>query len=279
MCQSETPLFIVYSYASVIILGLIVAFSIIFKNHRHPVNRNAFYFIVLIVLWTIGDLIQWETTSPLVSYIFSRLSYLADFIFLFILYFAYGFVGEKLTGERKIIFALPLSLTILAVVGGFGVGAYDESTCLTNVSWYIYPSLSLGLVYSIWASTVLFRKYNASWAYYNTKSQVRLLIFAIMFSFLWSVAYEVVDIFNATKNLEIEISPYFILGNLFFIVLIAFGIIEYNLFDFGVIPKKWFSFAIISVIFGGMFLLSLTPTFYFISLIFYAGIVWMFWKR
>jgi hypothetical protein len=279
MCPTDVPLFIVYSYSSVIILGLVVAISILFKNKEHSVNRNAFYFMLAIVLWTLGDLVQWETTSPLVSYVFSRLSYLADFIFLFILYFAYDFVGEKLIWKKKLIFALPLFLTVFAVAGGFGVGTYDSSTCITNVGWYIFPSLIFNVGYAIWASCILLKGYRNTLVRYSNKSQIRLLVFAIMFSVLWSVAYEIIDVLNVVTDIGIEISPYFILGNLIFIVLIAFNIIEYDLFDFGVLPRKWFSFSIVSLIFIGMFFLALTPIFYFISLLFYIGIIWLFWGK
>lgn len=279
MCPTDVPLFIVYSYSSVIILGLIVAISILLKNKEHSVNRNAFYFMLAIVLWTLGDLVQWETTSPLVSYVLSRLSYLADFIFLFILYFAYDFAGNKLTWKNKLIFALPLFLTILAVVGGFGVGTYDPNACVTDVGWYIFPSLILNVGYAIWASVILLKGYRNTLVQYNNKSQIRLLIFTIMFSVLWGVAYETVDVLSVVTDIDIEISPYFILGNLIFIVLIAFNIIEYDLFDFGVLPRKWFSFAIVSLIFMGMFFLALTPVFHFISFMFYVGIVWLFWGK
>jgi hypothetical protein len=279
MCQSGTPLFIIYSYSSVIILSLITAFSILYMDPKHPSNRNAFYFILAIALWTIGDLIQWEATVPIIGYIFNRLSYLADFFFLFFLYFAYYFVGEDLTAEKRIILALPLSLTAIAVIGGFGVGTFEKDTCGYDVDWYIFPSLFLNLAYSVWASFVLLKKYRCPSVHYNMKSQIRVLVFAIMFFVLWSLAYEAVDVFSVMEEVGIEISPYFILGNLFFISLIAFAIIEYDLFDFGLIPRKWFAFAILSAIFGGMFFLSLTPMFYLFLLLFYIGTIWVFWGK
>jgi hypothetical protein len=248
-------------------------------NPKHPSNRNAFYFILAIALWTIGDLIQWEATVPIIGYIFNRLSYLADFFFLFFLYFSYYFVGENLTAKKRIILALPLLLTLISVIGGFGVGTFEKDTCGYDVDWYIFPSLFLNLAYSVWASSVLLKKYRRPSVYYNMKSQIRVLVFAIMFFVLWSLAYEAVDVFSVMEEVGIEISPYFILGNLFFISLIAFAIIEYDLFDFGLIPRKWFAFAILSAIFGGMFFLSLTPMLYLFLLLFYVGTIWVFWGK
>lgn len=100
-----------------------------------------------------------------------------------------------------------------------------------------------------------------------------------MVTILWGIAYQVVDIFNAARAWNIEISPYLILGNLFFLAMIVFNIIEYDLFDFDIPPRKWFAFSIISVIFFGMFFLALTPMVYAILLIFYLVVIWVFWGK
>ena len=276
MCQVETPPLIVYSYISVIILSLVTASSVIYKKTKHSLNRNAFYFISIIALWTIAELVQWLTTSVAINNIFYHLSYLIDFFFLFFLYFSYDFAGEKLNQKRKLFFALPLLVTIFSVVSGYGIGKIDSDTCFYESDWLIYYGLSIDLIYSIWASAVLIRKYKDPMILYKEKIQIKLLIFTIMFFILWSIAYEAVNIISVMKNLNIENSPYFILGNLFFIILMIFNTMECDLFEFNLIPGKWFAFSIFSAVFLGMFFLSLTPMFYLILLIFYIVIVWIF---
>lgn len=279
MCQSQAPLFILYSYISVIILSLATALSILFRDKKCSTNRNAFYFILVIILWTIGDLVQWTANDPLTIFIFMRLSYLADFFFLFFLYFAYDLVEKELSWKKKLLFALPLLSTLIAVFGGFGVGNFDQNACYYDIGWYIFPSLFLNLVYSIWASIILIKKYPYDLGCYKSKSQVRMLVFAIMFFVLWNLAYEAIDVLNVTTGPGFDISSYFILGNLFFVFLIAFCVIEYDLFDFGVVPRKWLMFTITSVIFGGMFILSQDKIFSALLVIFYVSIVWMFWRK
>lgn len=279
MCQFETPLFIYYSYIAVIAIASISAFSILLKNPKQSLNRNAFLFLSVLALWTAGDLVQWVTRDAQTSYLFLRLSYLIDFFFLFFLYFAYDLAGEKLSGKKKLMFAWPAFLTAVLVAGNFGVGSVEPKYCNYDSGWLIFYSLPIDLFYCAWATAVMIKKYRHSPVYYKTKLQIGVLVFAIMSFVLWNVAYESVDIFRMPGKLDIEISPYFILGNLFFLALVAFAIIEYDLFNFGILPRKWFTFAILSVVFGGMLLLTLTPMFYLFLGVFYAAIIWLFWGK
>ncbi|MFZ2193417.1 MAG: hypothetical protein WAV31_04205 [Candidatus Moraniibacteriota bacterium] len=278
MCQIETPPFIFYSYISTIILSLITAFSVIYKKMKYSLNRNAFYFILIIALWTVGDLILWIARYSSINQVLYRSSYLIDSFFIFFLYFAYDFAGEKLSQKRKLIFALPLFVTIFSVISGYGIGHMENDTCIYKPGWLIYYSLPFNLIYSIWASVVLIRKYKDPILLYRTKSQIKPLVLAIMFFVLWTIVYEVMNILSEMKKLNIEISSYFVLGNLFFITLIIFNIAECDLFEFKLIARKWFILVVFSIIFFGMFFLSLVPMFYLILLIFYIVTVWVFLK-
>jgi hypothetical protein len=279
MCQFETPTFIIYSYISVIILSIITAQSILRKNPRHSLNQDAFSFISIIVLWTAIDLGRWLSHDVKLNFLFFRLSYIIDFFFLFFLYFSYSFVGKKLSQRKKVFFALPLLVTVFAIAGNYGIGTVDELDCSYNFSWLIIFSLIFSFVYSTWASAVLLRRYYHPTVNYKTKLQIKVLVFAIILSVMWGIAYEIVDILSISHEWGIEISPYFILGNLFFIALIIFNIIEYDLFDFDVLPQKWFTFAVLTTIFGGMFFLALTPIVFLCILLFYSTIMWIFWAR
>ena len=279
MCQFETPLFIYYSYSTVIIITLIIAFSILGKNPKRSLNRNAFYFLLILALWTIGDLAQWLTRNVEVSYLFFRLSNLVDLFFLFFLYFSYVLAGKQLTWQKKGLLALPLGVTVFAVVSGYGIGSVEPRTCAYQSGWVIITSLVLDLAYALWASVIMLRAYRHAMTYYKIKLQIKALIFAIMTFILWSIAYEIVDLLNIKEKWDIEIAPYLILGNLFFVSLILFTMLEYDLFEFEILPRKWFTFAILSAIFGGMFFLALTPTFYFVLMAFYAVVIWLFWGK
>ncbi|MFA6159476.1 MAG: histidine kinase N-terminal 7TM domain-containing protein [Parcubacteria group bacterium] len=279
MCQFETPLLVIYSYISVIILSLITAFSILYKNKKHSLNWNAFYFIFIIALWTAGALAQWLVHDIQIIFLFFRLSYLLVFFFLFFLYFSFDFVDEKLSQKRKIIFALPFLVTVFSVIGGYGIGSVEPKYCDYTLGWLAYYNLFVGLAYSVGAIIVLMKKYKQPLVSYKIKLQIGILILAISFFILWNMAYEVIYVFSLIKKTEIEISPYCILGNLFFIILMIFNIIEYDLFDFDITPGKWFAFSIFSIIFLGMFFLSLTPTFYLTLLIVYIAVIWVFWGK
>lgn len=279
MCEFETPFFIIYSYVSVIILSLIIAFGILLKNPKHSLNRNAFYFISILALWTIGDLVQWLTRNVQISEFFLRLSNLEDFFYLFFFYFAYTIVGKELSWKKKLIFALPVFVTVFLVVGNYGMGNVEPLYCDYNLGWVIYYSLSINLLYSVWASVILLKEYSRPLAFYKTKLQIRVLVFAIMSFVISNIIYEAIDVLSISEKWDIEISPYYILINLFFIALISFAIIEHDLFEFSAVPRRWFAFSVLSVVFWGMFFLSLTPMFYFILLIFYVMVIWIFWGR
>lgn len=278
MCQFETPLFVIYSYISLIALSFVLAFSILGKNFRHPLNRNAFCFMLLLGLWTVGDLVQWTTHDPKINYLFFRLSYLIDFFFLFFIYFSYALAGRKITRRQSILFALPFVPIIIAVVGNIGLGSVDQN-CDYESGWFIWFGLILDVIYAIWASMILVNKYRQPSTHYLVILQIRLLIFAIMFFALWNMAYEIVDFWSIANEWGIDISPYFILGNLSFVLLLIYNIVEYEMFSFESLPRHWFAFAVLSCIFLGMFVLANTLTVHLFVGVFYLGAIWLFWEN
>jgi len=277
MCEFETPLFIYYSYISAIIVSLITGFLILLKDRKHPVNRNAFYFIMIIVLWIIGDLFQWTIHSKESNMFFAKISLFFTTIYLFFLYFSYHFSGQKINWKQKIKYALPLIPLILLIPTKYNIKIFNNECDYAHgiIIYYVY---FLELLYTAWASCVLVKYYREAKGEYEIKAQIRVLVSAIWIFAILSIAYEEVGIISVLNNSFIEISPYFIVSNLFFISLIAFAIIKKDLFKFSETLLDWFTVFLWSLLFAGLFIFAESPAIIVTCAIAYAVLMVTFFR-
>ena len=158
MCEFETPNFVYYSYTAVIILSLITGFLILSRNMKHPMNRNAFYFILIIALWTVNDFIWWTVHNVLVNMFAARISVMADLIFPFFLFFSYHFTNTKITLKNKLFFLAPYFLLIILAFTKYNFEVYDVSDCNYAHSRFMYAYLFFfEFFYASWATYVLIK--------------------------------------------------------------------------------------------------------------------------
>lgn len=274
MCEFETPSFVYYSHIAVIILSLITGILILARNPKHPINRNAFYFILVLVLWIIDDIFQWTLHSVYWNMFAAKISYMADFAVLFFLYFAYHFTYTKINFKKKIVLAIPY--IILAILGytKYAFDFFDPNTCDYISGSLIYYLFSLDIIYAFWATRILLGYSRNPITPMIQKKQVKLLISAIWFFVVWSMIYEGIGKFN----FPVDITPHFVVGNLFFISLIAFAIIKRDLFGFKNVLLDWFTIFLWSIVFAIFFIFSTSPFAIIMFAIAYILLLVIFWK-
>lgn len=279
MCQFDTPIFIYYSYISVLILSIITAFIILLKDKKHPINRNAFYFIMIIALWTLLDLSQWMVRDVGINLLIGKYSVIIIFLYLFFLYFSYAFARIRISARKKIILALPYVPLLFLIFTKYNIEYFDASNCDYAygplMSFYLY---GIGVFYTAWSIIVLWKHYNNPIIPYREKSQIKILIGAVSFFTLWGISYEEIGRISFLSGSSVEISPHFVCGNLFFISLIAFAIIKDDLFEMDSVLQTWLTIVIWSLIFLLMLILSMSPISIIISASFYVLLMIIFWK-
>lgn len=281
MCQFDTPIFIYYSYILVFILSIITSLVILLKDKKHPMNRNAFYFIAIIALWIANDFVQWTAYDLKINMFSARISYLANFVMLFYLYFVYHFTYTPISQTKKILLAIPLIISGLITLFSrfhFVISDFNPETCDYIPGINIYITYIISIVYAYLATRVLLKKYNDRTTSLFSKSQAKVLISAIWFFVIWNIIYEEIGKATYFSDSFIEISPHFIIGNLFFVSLIAVAIIRNNLFEFNNVLRSWFAIAIWSLIFFLMFLLLTSIHVFIICAAAYIALLIVFWK-
>ena len=110
------------------------------------------------------------------------------------------------------------------------------------------------------------------------KSQLRILISSAAFFAVWNIVNEEVSRISTLGNNSIEIAPYFVVGNLFFVSMIAFSIIKKNLFEFRNVLTIGFTLFIWTGIFFLLIFFSANPQMTIISIVAYVALLIIFWK-
>lgn len=273
MCQFETPNFVYFSYAAVIILTLITGFSILLKDPKHPTNRNAFYFILIVALWIFDDLLQWTLHDSFWNMFFARVSYMSDLIVLFFLFFTYHFTYTKISLKKKFLLSIPYILLAILGHSSLAFRYFDINTCDYVGGPLLCFALILDVVYMYLVTRVLMRYYRNPIIPLVSRRQTRLLIFAGWFFVIWSVIYETIGMIDAS-----DITPYYIVGNLFFVSLIAFAIIKKDLFEFRNTLTSLFVVFLWILLFAGLLFFATTPFVFGMCAIAYVILMILFFK-
>lgn len=278
MCQFDTPSFIYYSYPAIFLLAILTAFLILFRNTRHPVNKGAFIFIFLMALWVVDDFAQWTIHDVATNLFFAKLSVLFSSIFLFFLFFSYEFIRKPLHYFEKFIFAIPYIILVPLTFSDYGTHIYNVRTCDFIEGPLIFYSYAISVIYSFWSTRVLISKYKDLTTPHQIRSQIKVLVSAVWFACIWIVAFEEIFRISILAGRIFDISPFFMIGELFFMSLIAFAIIKLDLFNFNTVPTTIFAIFLWSAIFISIVFLQMDVLFSLIAAILYVILLLIFWK-
>ena len=223
MCEFETPFFVYYTHITVFVLSLVLGIVILLKGGKHPFYRNAFYFILVIALWMLDDLVQWTAHTDSINLIFARISIWGDLIFLFFLYFVHYFTYTEISVEKKLLLAIPYILPIPFIFSQYNIQFFDVADCeyVHHRLMYLYLYF-FEILYAAWASYLLFKFYRNPIAPKEAKIQARILAISIWFFAIWMIVYEEIGRIGFLNGNYIDITPHFVMGNLFFVSVVAF---------------------------------------------------------
>lgn len=263
----------------VFVLSLITAFLILMRNPKEASNRNAFYFILLVALWTADVFAQWTVHNLELNMFFAKISYMADFIILFFLYFAYNFTKTEIALKKKLLLAIPFLIAFM-IPFFFNIFSYfNEENCDYILEPAIlYLTFAIDIVYAFMATRILVKYYKNPMTLVFNKHQAPVLIGALWFFIFWNIFHEFLAIGSFNLGNYIENTPHFIVGNLAFVSLIAFAIIKRDLFRFNTVFTIIFSIIIWTLLFLGLFLFPISLGNIIMFAVFYAILMLIFWK-
>jgi hypothetical protein len=108
--------------------------------------------------------------------------------------------------------------------------------------------------------------------------QIKILIPAIWFFALSNILSEEIYRIGFLMGSYFDNTPIFIISNLFFVSLIAFVIIRKELFEFPVVITSHYTIVIWTLIFLGFLFFYSNLTLVILAAIFYAALMYIFWK-
>lgn len=279
MCEFETPNFVYYSYTIVIVLSLITGLLILSRNIKHPMNRNAFYFILIIALWTLNDFVWWTVHNVKINMFVAKISVMSDLIYPFFLFFSYHFTNTKINLKKKLLFLVPYFFLIILAFTKYNFEIYNISDCNYAHSKFMYNYLFFfEFFYAFWATYILIKNYHNLADPIVAKFQIKILIPVIWVFLIWNIIYEEIDRVSFLSDNYIDVTPHFVIGNLFFISLIAFAIIKENLFEFKSVLLDWFTVFLWSLIFAGLFIFTTNPFVVIMCAVAYAILMLIFFR-
>ncbi len=279
MCQFDTPIYVYYSHIAVFVLCLLTAILILIRNPKEASNRNAFYFIFILALWVADVFGQWTIKDAFWNKFFVQLSLMSDLTYLFFVYFAYYLTRTKITFKQKILFAIPYIILPFLAFSKYNLAVFNPENCDYSHSLFIGLYLYFfEIFYASWATYILIKKCNNFNCNILVPFQIKILIPAIWFFAIWNILSEEIYRISFSLGSYIDNTPHFIIGNLFFVSLIAFAIIRKELFEFPIVITNHYTVVVWTLIFLGFIFFYSNLTLIVLAAIFCAVLMYIFWK-
>jgi hypothetical protein len=235
---------------------------------------------MFMALWTVANFMQWILHNAEWNLLFVRItSILSGFITIFFVYFSYGLVRVKINLKKKLLFLVPYLGIIALIFLKRDLQFFNMTDCEYAMDGFfmLYDYL-FEIAYVSWATYIMIKNRNNSNCNILVPFQIKILISAIWFFTLWNIFYEEIGRRNILVEKYSEIDPYFIIGNLFFVSLIAFAIIRKELFEFPIVITNHYTVVVWTLIFLGFIFFYYNLTLIILAVIFYIILMYIFWK-
>lgn len=251
MCSFETPQIIFYVYIPILIASLFLGFFIFFSNKKSQVNINLFILILFFCFWLIVTLLQWLTFNIKINLFLSRISTLETLSLIFLLYFAYSFIGIKISTKNKILISLPFLPVVLLIFTKYNFYSFGDKCDNVQGPLFIYI-YALTVVYLTWTIGVLIKFYKKQTIDYKLKKQTETLIKAILFIILWFLTLLPISNYFAKTSMGDYISQFIPIGLIIFIGMLTYIIMEYHFLNTKLFKAQALTYALWLVV-GSMY--------------------------
>ena len=256
--SSEVPPLLYYSHVPAFVVALLLGVYLFFQNRKNPAIRLVLTLNLLFCSIVLSNLILWTSSDMrLMSFVWGLSQIMYTAIPLASLYLFYLFSSKKqVSGTFKAIWGLVLLSVAAISFTSLSILYFDATSCEAVTSEYIniyqnsiIPGLSL-LWLAIAGVTRIPRIEN------KLERRKVLLFFSGLFLFLalfiltWSVA---------TEFGFFSIEQYGLFGMVFFMAVLTYLIVEYHIFNVGLIASQALVIALV-VLIGSQYTFVATDT-------------------
>ncbi len=242
-----------YSHLLPLIISLLLALFIFFKNKKLLSTRWFAITIILLSIWLFSDLVLWANEKPsLIMFFWSLLVLIEPMIYAGTLFFTYALIDGKDISFRKklIIFGLLLPTVILTSTR-FALTEYDLTNCNReaiegNLAFYGY---AIEILFSLWILGFGIKRF-IQFKDRAEKIKVALITSGAVFFLLSFAMGNVVG--SLIRNWEI--GQYGLFGIPVFMAMLAYLIVKYHLFNTKLIATQLLITALWILTFAILFL-------------------------
>jgi len=229
----NVPPLIYYSHIPNIIISVLLAFYILFKNRKVLVNKILFYTIIAFELWVLFALIFWATNrGDMIMFAWLMDILVEPLVYIGCLYLLYVIFDKKdISFNKKLVLGvlyLPIALLLPTklMLSGFDVG-----TCLANEGPVaLYYTYFVEIVVTLWTVILCTRRFIASKEQNARKEILYLSIGTILLllAFAWG---------NITGSFTDDwaLGDYGLFGMPIFIGFLVYSIVRFRLFNIKII--------------------------------------------
>jgi signal transduction histidine kinase len=229
-----------YAHVISVFFAFFIIFLILAKGKKNFISRIFFSFLVVFVLWLIGNLITWVVNDYYLVYTtWSFLVYFEVTLFVLAFYFTSVFVNQKDFSfwGKALLFLITLPPLILALMQKT-VNGFDQAFCeaYNNVFLENYK-----ITLEILILALIFRQLILPFVKKITTYTRKSSIFVIGAMFLFLAVFSLTE-FLAGSSGNYEIQFYYLFLAPIFLISIIYSIFNLNIFNLRTVSTYFFVF-------------------------------------
>ncbi len=240
MCNFEIPKLLFYTHVPAFVASFLLGLFIYYSDRKNNVNKNIFWFILLVCFWIIADLFPWLSFNVGINLFFVRIIPLVSVSLVFFLIFSFYFEGGEVSRRKKIILFLPAIPIILFLFSDFNAYVSDPGTCTSQYGIMIWYVAAFCIFYTGWSVKKLIDCYRNKKTGGDLKEQIKIVITALSFLVFWFLLFVFLAIL---KNNE-EIYLFIPVGIVIFIGMLTYAITKYQFLNIKLISAQALTYSI-----------------------------------
>ena len=254
-CHIEVPHLLYYSHIPVMFVALFVGAFILIKN-RSLISKILASIVLCFLMWMASDLVQWlDVDSSRIMFFWSVMNIFTACMYILCLYFIYVFVdGKDVSIKIKFVWGLMVLPVVIFITSKWSIQSFNVNICeAVEGPFNGYMYLFFGGIF-FWIVALIINRYFRA----TTELRKKILILAIGMGMFLTADF-ISGIIVAQGFASYEIQMYGLFGILFFIVTLAYLIVQYGAMDIKLARAQALVWSLIFLI-GAQFFFIRNPT-------------------
>lgn len=254
-CHITVPHLLYYSHIPTMIIALFVGGFVLVKT-RSLAGKITFAISLSFVVWMVADLFTWmDVNSTHIMFWWSVTNVVAIIPHILGLYFIYVFIdGRDVSWKIKFVLSVLFFPLVVFMASEWNLQNFDINTCEAQEGYYNVYSYIVTIVVSLWILAVVINRYFRAAS--DVRKKVAILACGVL---IYIISDFVVGILVAQGFFSYEIQMYGLVGNVIFIVILAYLIVQYGAMDIKLARAQALVWSLIFLI-GAQFFFIRNPT-------------------